>query len=31
MLGHSNIGITQVYAEVIDEMKQKAADLIPVL
>ena len=31
MLGHSNIGITQVYAEVIDEMKQKAAEMIPSL
>lgn len=31
MLGHANIGITQVYAEVIDEVKQKAAELIPVL
>jgi len=31
MLGHSNISITQVYAEVIDEIKQKAADLIPKL
>ena len=31
MLGHSDLSITQVYAEVIDEMKQKAADMIPSL
>lgn len=31
MLGHSNIGITQVYAEVIDEAKQKAAEMMPSL
>lgn len=31
MLGHSSIAVTQVYAEVIDEVKQKAADLIPML
>ena len=31
MLGHSKVGTTQIYAEVIDEVKQKAADLMPVL
>ena len=31
MLGHSSIAVTQVYAEVIDEVKQKAADLMPEL
>jgi len=31
MLGHSNISITQVYAEVIDDVKQKAAESIPTL
>ena len=31
MLGHSKIGTTQIYAEVIDEVKQKAADLMPSL
>ena len=31
MLGHSKIGTTQIYAEVIDEVKQKAADMMPVL
>ncbi len=31
LLGHSSISITQVYAEVIDEVKQRAADLIPML
>lgn len=31
MLGHSNIGITQIYAEVIDELKQKAAEMLPTL
>lgn len=31
LLGHSNIAITQIYAEVVDEMKQKAADMIPTL
>ncbi len=31
LLGHSSISITQIYAEVIDEVKQKAADLIPML
>ena len=31
MLGHSSIGVTQVYAEIIDEVKQKASELIPTL
>jgi len=31
MLGHSKIGTTQIYAEVIDEVKQQAADMIPSL
>ena len=31
MLGHASIKETQIYAEVIDEVKQKAADLIPML
>ena len=31
MLGHSKIGTTQIYAEVIDEVKQKAADMLPSL
>jgi integrase len=31
LLGHSSIAMTQIYAEVIDEVKQKAADLIPML
>ncbi|MBK5286826.1 MAG: tyrosine-type recombinase/integrase, partial [Bacteroidia bacterium] len=31
ILGHSSIAQTQIYAEVIDEMKQYAADLMPVL
>ena len=31
LLGHSSISMTQIYAEVIDEVKQKAADLIPML
>jgi site-specific recombinase XerD len=31
MLGHSNISVTQIYAEVVDEMKQKAAELMPSL
>ena len=31
MLGHSKIGTTQIYAEVIDEVKQKAADMMPSL
>jgi len=29
LLGHSNISITQVYAEVIDDVKQQAAELMP--
>ena len=29
MLGHSSIAITQVYAEVIDDVKQQAAELMP--
>jgi integrase len=31
MLGHSKIGTTQIYAEVVDEVKQKAANMIPSL
>ena len=31
LLGHSNISVTQVYAEVIDEVKQKASELMPIL
>lgn len=31
MLGHSNISVTQIYAEVIDEVKQKASELFPML
>ena len=31
MLGHSSIEMTQVYAEVIDDVKQKAVDLMPLL
>lgn len=31
MLGHSSIAITQVYAEIIDEVKQRASELIPLL
>ena len=31
LIGHSSILIKQIYAEVIDEVKQKAADLIPML
>ncbi len=31
MLGHSKIGTTQIYAEVIDEVKQRAAEMIPSL
>jgi site-specific recombinase XerD len=31
MLGHSKIGTTQIYAEVIDEVKQKAAEMLPLL
>jgi len=31
LLGHSSIGVTQVYAEIIDEIKQKASELMPML
>jgi site-specific recombinase XerD len=31
MLGHSKIGTTQIYAEVIDEVKQRAAEMLPIL
>ena len=31
LLGHSSIGVTQVYAEIIDEIKQKASELLPML
>jgi integrase len=31
MLGHSNISVTQVYAEVIDKVKQEAAEMLPSL
>jgi len=31
MLGHSKIGTTQIYAEVIDSVKKQAADMMPSL
>ena len=31
LLGHSSIGVTQVYADIIDEIKQKASELMPML
>ena len=31
LLGHSSIAVTQVYAEIVDEIKQKASELLPML
>ncbi len=31
LLGHSSIAVTQIYAEIIDEIKQKASELMPML
>ncbi|MCZ2128833.1 MAG: site-specific integrase, partial [Bacteroidia bacterium] len=30
MLGHTNVRTTQVYAKVVDEKKEKAADVIKI-
>lgn len=31
LLGHSSIAVTQFYAEIVDEIKQKASELLPML